>query len=356
MNSKDSIETRVNNLITRRKFIVGSMLALGAIGSSVALFLGSDDKDSNEKSRTNNENQNSFSWNFLNPRDVPNIMIKENPMEGYTPFGPNILLSKKAEDYQYVLSRIQNGLVRAIEQKGYDIGRKYDLKMFRQYYGVPLNSSEAEEMKKYIEIATEFLNEKVNGLEIPEIKYTTLSSAGNYEEDFASRAFLVDSTFFFYTTKMTNLDKPSQSFEYPFARHFAGALVEHVKSPTGDLVWYIIYAAGPTALNAPFSEVIPLATFDKRMEYVAQFGVDKASQADEAISEGISYFLTLELCSKLQVPRFKQIVEQAALGLKDPRYRYVDNAKKLVLEIGVQPAFDLYMENPKDFMQKIGAI
>lgn len=78
--------------------------------------------------------------------------------------------------------------------------------------------------------------------------------------------------------------------------------------------------------------------------------------AGEAISEAISYKLGLKISKELGIPNGKNLVESSMVGIDHfPQYKYVPRAVKWVEKNGIQSAFDLYMESPKKFMDKIRA-
>ena len=112
---------------------------------------------------------------------------------------------------------------------------------------------------------------------------------------------------------------------------------------------------GRNAVNAVFSEYIPLTTLPTTIKYGNNGFKDEARAADEGLAEAASYILGMDISNEFKIPNGKSIVEETTKLLSNQSYKYVPKAIDWMKKNSIDGALDLYMESPKKFLQAIGA-
>jgi hypothetical protein len=118
--------------------------------------------------------------------------------------------------------------------------------------------------------------------------------------------------------------------------------------------WRIFFGAGPSAILAPFSEVLPITTIARLDDYKEELGEEIADIAQEAITEALAQKLIQGL--KISIPdleRRLEIVRRRWYG-GNRKYSKVDEGLRFVEEYGLQRSLDFFMERrPQEFMDKL---
>jgi len=119
----------------------------------------------------------------------------------------------------------------------------------------------------------------------------------------------------------------------------------------------IIVTQGSDAVGSPFSEVIPLSTI-KRSSKAFWPDKKKIIEADETIAEGLSYHLSRNIIYDMKIPLDMGALDEGVKAMMDgpPQYRHLSKSINWIARHGMQRAFDTYMANPLDFMQRIDAV
>lgn len=211
-------------------------------------------------------------------------------------------------------------------------------------------------VQNYCEQAIEYLYSRLSGLELIQPIWTSINPGDDYSENYNHRIFLgkgFQSNLRFEASSKTS---PKQNLIGTRTLVGSGAWCRqdfNVDSQKVDS-WYIFISTNPTALRAPFSEVMPITTIKAERRY-AEVDCSDAEKLDEGLVEGISYHTAKEFAIELEIPNGTQVIEigrQKATKSND-KYHYVPLAVKWIANNGMQQAFDLYMESPAKFKEAI---
>ena len=244
-----------------------------------------------------------------------------------------------------------------IESRGFDPKGKYEVILTQQDYGVPESSESGESMLAYCKRAVGYLYQQVRGLERHPLNWVLLKAGDNFDKDFNQNTYVGRSYYEVVRAHIKNAANEDQSFVITAADHRDGGKIK-LKFDNGLKIekWYVFMGTGLGALQTPFSEVIPLTTTSKTMEYKGKLGYEEALRADEAIAEASAYLLSLRLVKEMEVPNGEQSIQEAMKMLSEKElYKHVGKAIEWMKKNSVQAGFELYMESPEKFLRQIGA-
>jgi hypothetical protein len=230
----------------------------------------------------------------------------------------------------------------------------YNLTLFTSYYGVESEQRFSDSAINYSRKAVDFLYEKLQNLDKRNFRFAALKKRQDYTKDYDNTIFIGDNYYEIQEIKAVNTQKPEQSASIKRSYTGKGAFCTVTPNDSDHSVKeaYIFIPSSDFALFSAFSEIIPITTIKaSRLAYGE--GIDSVI-ADEAISEGISRVLALELAQKLEIPNAEKRIRSIELKSYKPMiYKHVPEAIKWIEKNGVQKAFDIYMENPTRFMDLI---
>lgn len=330
---------------SRRTFL--KRLGLGALivpGLYVANRLISDDR-----------------WDFLYREVTPKMWTVPGIETNLIPCGPELDLSDQSKEFKELVKTFDGKTLDFhITNNGLDPKRKALLTPTRQFYGVPEEKKFTEPFVDYIEQAIGFMKTEIKGVKDFPLKLTKFRNGENYSDDYKTRVFLGKDRYEIQRIHHVYAETPEQrTFLLARSRHIGNFGLCNVQyHENGELNWYFLFlATGKTALNTPFSEILPLTTAKVRQAHIKEVGLENGLIADETLVEGISYLLALDLANKLDIPNGIQIIEECQKKLVHglPKYHKVPKAVEWMRANSIQDAFDLYMEDPQKFMKRIKA-
>lgn len=298
--------------------------------------------------------EDSIGWSFLERLPTVGSLEAAFVMENYVPLGPESELNPDSEQF----SRLLEDALPVLQPSISDWSQSdISFVITQQVYGVPENAYIAQEMVDYAKKAEEFLKQKIRGLDNFDVHWAAISSGDNYSDEFNGRGFI--GKHYYFLTRIKAIPRGSNTgFATAKVRASAGGLNGgnyNDKKQMHD--WYFIFmGAGESAIASPFSEMIPLTTIRKSIEYSREVGGVLAMQAEEAISEGLAINLALLMAQERNIPNGATHVQNYLNGLAAfPEYRFVPQAAEWIRQNGIQNGFDLYMDSPAKFMTVIKA-
>jgi hypothetical protein len=336
-------------------------LLIGAAGAGIALFGGlayislvADRRtplyDPNHPwAFTQRSNEQESTYNRLNWVEIEQLFV---------PVGSETLLPESNPRFEETKQSLPESRILAeIDKAGLPRSNEYDLKLKERHYMIPDNSSIAQSVLRYCEEATDFLysHPELSHIERETVTWVPVKSGDNYESGFGRKGFIGHSYFRVQKVYSSIPEEEEERETMLVARsdHRTGAFLNTDRDLTGSMDnWYILISAAHPSIvvQAPFSELVPVAMTVPSIEYEREHGVEKTILLDEALSEAISHELARELCMKLKIPRGVELVEEGLRKTRDVEiYRLLPHAHALVQRIGIRHAFDLYMDDPNKF-------
>lgn len=304
-------------------------------------------------------------WSFIKePRKHngnKNVPHFESIVRKYAPLGKEMPIADGTAEFENIKKTITPVLQEELQTMHPD-GANYGLSAASQNYGIPTDPSIAASLVDYCQTAERFLHDSLSGLDDFSIDWLALKEGERRTNQFNQKAVIGRGSYEVVTVTATNKENPDQKLVKGRVSYIDGSYNRgSYDFDTRTHKWWVIFiGTGPAAINAPFSELIPLTTTKKRQEYAREAGMDIAIQADEALAEGISYTLSMMISDELQIPQGIQTIQDADRNIiesyKDKAYspyKYVDHSKRWIKKNGIQRAFDLYMESPQKFMDQI---
>lgn len=235
---------------------------------------------------------------------------------------------------------------------------QFTVKVHLQNYIAPIDNVTGNSVVDYSRRSLEYMSEKIRGLKDPTFQFEIVD--GKRKLSNRDRKIVIGREIFVLKTGEVYHKKTNKKIiDLGESGVHDGCMMSF--DPNNPERYSVFINANPFVLRGIFSEVIPLTTLEKSLEYGGKFGHDLAVLADETIVEGISESLAKGLAEKEKVPdsekylgRLKDIM-YGGENRHNSSYRFVPQSVAWIQRNGVQAAFDLYMESPEKFMKAIGA-
>jgi len=253
------------------------------------------------------------------------------------------------------LKEFRHNVIQELNARG--MTDKYTMGIFYQIYGVPAQKKHAEPLLEYCKKAVDFLQQKIPSFKIPEFEWVPIKNHDNFSMDFSQKCFIGHS--FYRTWTPVVEDKQGRKTLLPEIAAYQnsdGGLNSHPHRKKPD-EWYLFITTGPDALVTPYSETIPLITFETDSK---TFKTKKDMRlAGETISEGISHVVAKEFIDEMQIPDGERTVDwmlQKSLKNHHEVYKHVPASIRWIQaqgKNGPQKALELYMDSPIKFMEAI---
>ncbi|MBI4153071.1 hypothetical protein HY497_00985 [Candidatus Woesearchaeota archaeon] len=281
--------------------------------------------------------------------------------KAFVPVGPEIVLSEKNPRFKEK-SLPDSLILEEITKAGMPRSDKYDILIKEQQFMVPDDPFITQSVVRYCDEAADYLysHPELSRLKREAVTWVPVQLGDDYKSNFGRKIFIGHSYFLVQKVYASIPGKEGEIMLVGRSHHKAGAFLGTDRDISGSMdLWYILISAAypSVVLNAPFSELIPVAMTVPSVRYEQQHGAERTILLDEALSEAMSHVLAKELCEKLKIPRGAELVEEGWQKVKDiVRYRLMPNALKLVREIGIGKAFDLYMEDPNKFEKALDEV
>ncbi|MBD3248609.1 hypothetical protein GF336_01015 [Candidatus Woesearchaeota archaeon] len=277
------------------------------------------------------------------------------------PIGEEKKLYEESKQFKDLSKSVTNDIVKFHARvNNFDVDGKYEGYATEQIYAVPEENVFAEQLMLHFERSVDFLYKNVKGIKKYNLEKIIIEEGDDYSKDFNKRVFFGKNYFIVERVYLKNNENPAQEFSIARHRHNKGGF-NISKVDKGEYIHYCIFiGTGVSALRSPFSEVIPLTTATTNSFYFSEMGVDKSHQAEEAISEAISYLLSIEMAKKFNIPDGVRIIEDdhgRVMG-RNVAYRYVPDAITWIRNHGnMEEALKKYnKEGPKRFLEVISDV
>jgi len=335
--------------LSRRKTLklLGGALATTILGGGL-YFLSKNGKDSKDSK---------INWDFLCELNIDAHEFKKHrrtSKELYIPIGKSQQIGESRR-----LPGIRTATLPQIKKEAYNRGWRnsnVQIGYHEQNFGKVELPELAQEHKKYIEIAISFLYENLPQLPESNLELRILKKNDDYTSNPNGKALIGSSQHSHQIAEVINKNS-GEKFYIDYFSSFEGSFVHFDLKNKKKENNYIYFGSGRTSLQAPFSEIIPFATFDRFCKHMDKVGWDKASLAGEAISEGIACVLAWELAYKLKIPNGQKVVQDTMIKIirdnAHNTYDYIGRAADWIKANGVQKGFDIYMKNPDEFLRII---
>ncbi len=291
---------------------------------------------------------NQSKWDFLNAK-APSLeeAIASVPLHKEYP------IDKSTNEYTQLVQENHDLITKAV-QKFSDI-RRYSVEIKKQRYGVPENEHIVRQLLEYCKLAESYLYTRLDITPKP-VDWTIIKKGDDFSENYNKKGMLGGSVNEITRFYITDIDAPENILALTKSMNSEQSFIFTESDKHGLMSWCIFVGSGKKAITSPFAELIPLLVYDASKRLILESGIDAAILAGEALSEGISYFLALELSKELQIPNGVNIVQETFSNFNKGRYSYVPKAIKWIERNGVQAALDLYLKNPKSFIDAMAKI
>ncbi len=329
--------------INRRTFLITSSAVVGTLLVGLDPFSWFD---------SDNE------WGFLE-REIskPKLSLDDLLRMGYVPLHEEHQLPKDSERSS-ILTDIDQLIKEGIERQNPDLGENFTVHLTRQRYAVPEETPFSSQLLRYCKTAEGYLHRRLSGLRKANIDWTVIKVGDDYshEKKYHQKGFVGKFLYDVIRGRVTSNENPSKNFTVVRTQgvHRSELAIDGTKEDPLKS-WLIFINSGGGAIASPFSEIIPLTIFERMLKYEEQVGLDYALQSMEAVSEGISYVLSLDIVRELNIPNGIKHIKESSKYLTGIKYQDVPQAIAWIQKNGPQSALDLYQEHPQKFMDAIKA-
>lgn len=328
-------------MVTRRLFVWGGGLGVVSLATGGILF-----------SRRSSTTDDFLKEEYVPPSDLNQLIATT------VPIGGEYLRRRLLGDQIFeVVPQQRDSILTHLSETGSSI-EDIALELTREKRAVPVNPKYARGLEDYCRAAIEFLYSHLEGLRHLDINWIAVKSGDDYRTGFEGKSFLCEK---FIEVDYTYLKHVPSGTKREIYRQIGighgskGVILTRTDS-SGNHVWDIVLARDSSALVAPFAEVLPLMTYQITRKYIDSVGEDQGMAAEEAVTEGISYVLGRQFARERKVPYSESRIEASYKLLeRTPVYRDVTRAIRWIQRNGVQEAFNLYMQNPGNFVRAIQA-
>ncbi len=338
-NAQESVEPVDSERIRRRTLfkrmaLAGTALGAGALGIS---YLAAQD----------------HRWRFLEDPCVPHPTLDQ--LLTWVPVGPHSHVVIGSVEFERVRPSYELDIQRIVTQQGFDPRTPWEAQIKKHLYlhaGIP---QQINGYASYHERAITLTHLRLAGTTPLPFQWHAVQSGDDVRTDYTSKVFVGSKVGVLYSVDTLNKNNPSQGFTCTYVGSINGATCQLQRDSTGNLLWWFhALTPGPHALNAPFSEYIPLLTSQATARYARTVGDPLADRADETFSESVSHVLAKDLATELVIPGSAKIIDDLLTDIaRNPLYDRVPRGINLIRRIGVQQAFGLYIEDPGRFMSEV---
>ncbi|MEE9525655.1 MAG: hypothetical protein V3V78_03565 [Candidatus Woesearchaeota archaeon] len=343
--------------------IVGVGLAIGGLYS---LFHKEDVPVKNIVEPAKLEEKVEDEWGFLKrvPADIKgNDSLEVDDVKRMcVPMGPEAKVREYDEYNLNFFDFLTPDIVRQnLMKAGMNPDLEHEIEFTRQDYGLPDEPLFAEQLLRHVKKSVDFLHDRLPNLERQDVEYVILKTGDNYTHGNNGKVFLGNSYFEMFRARVKDKRSGMPLLTFEKYNHCAGGSCTYsinvVDAEKGKVEFdysHIFIGTGRSALRSPFSEFIPLGSLEKAMMHNFTKGLDEAMLANEAMSEAISQLLAEEMIKEFNIPNGEKLLKaQYKVMLTKPQYKKVPAAIEWVKKNGIESAFNLYMNNPENFVVAI---
>ena len=285
----------------------------------------------------------------LPPKDLGWAEVRKR----YIPIGPNQKMDEP--DKEKTFAEITPGIAAVIRKNGWG-GQNCEVLLKKRIFGVPDEPRYSQQAIEYFKKSVALLYEELPGLERHPLEWIGIGDGQNFEHSFQGRAFVGKCFYRVVSVTLRNNDKGIDLLVGGGAKQETGAFLYSKYNPekrTYD--WYFLFIPSTEkAITAVFSEIIPLTT-NKREYDATKEGYGDGPIADETHAEAQAHHLGLKAAIRFRIPDgITHVRNSQATFPGNPTYQYVPRAIEWIRSNNPRSAFDLYMRNPRLFMEAVG--
>ncbi len=265
------------------------------------------------------------------------------------------------EEMEFIRSVLKSEFL----QEGYDWDDNYEIRFSYQHFGVPDDLTQGAPLLDYCGQVYDFLYSRLNGLYDVNMAWRLLP-ADRYqsgEQQLAFQGYVGRYTYYVmraYVDHPELDDLPSLVTAQPMERaihYIVGGAFSLPKRAT----LYVI--PGRTSLVAPFSELLHLTFHAPSQNYAIELektlpegeAQQYAIDAGETINEATSILLAKEFIRKYGASERLAMIDAMANNLNH-RFNYLHGAIAYIKRNGVQKSLDIYLENPRRFLEQLSKV
>jgi hypothetical protein len=321
-------------MITRRKFLSGLGLALATGLGGYALV--TDSK-----------------WAFVEAeptRTTPVVSLEE--IQSRAILVTNTLLPDSSQESQDAREALMPQIRNFLESHAFK--GDFNAVPRKLVYQIPeTRKGIVRSCLEYCQDAQDFLHKKIKGLSDERVIWTITQ---NTPTDPRGKGFIGQGHY--PVIEVTLREKENGKEHAKFYRWpnqiDTGGLAITGAVATGSKNWAVLLSTGRYSLVAPFSELIHLSAAPAAERYAKTKGDLESHRADESLAEGLALVLAKDLTQKLNAPGRERVLNEILANYFDhPVYDRVPNAIRWIERNGAQQAYDLFQEDPGQFMSAI---
>lgn len=289
-----------------------------------------------------------INWDFIDRElFLSDDITPDYARKNFVPVGPAYELHKNSHDFNEVAEIFRKKMLEK-KHEGYS-----DIEITEQWYVVPEIPEIAHNLVKYCRKSENFLHSKLNGLDKIKFDWTAVRKGENNKKDLNREGFIGNALYLVrdmkaYKNELIITGNHVKPIEGGRGR---GNYNEAIKERN----WYFMFiGAGTSAIQSPMSEMIHATISRKTQENLHKLGHKTARYVEEALAEGISHDLSLEISRELNIPNGEKLMmELYDFHLTRPQYKYLAQSIRWIEKYGIQNAFNLYMDSPLKFFEAI---
>lgn len=321
-----------------RNLMIGGLLSAVLAGGSLAVY----------------SYLSSRKWDFLEQEIVYSIPDWKQAIEQSIPIGPERRLNSEEPLLKALLDEKMPEVQMGAARRGW---KDISVLVTEQFYARPEEERHAEAYRNYAEDCMNYLHERLPTLEQVPLEFVVLKKGDDFSKKSSGKAFIGYDWRRVQRVYVGN-EKTDKYFIIGNVGNNEGSFVSgtYNSDKSGIQDCFVFFGTGPTALSAPFSEVIPFSTLKTTAKHY-DTGSKRGAVANEALSEGISYLLTEEMIEKQGIPRGREILEKVQEKMhSNPMsgiYILVPKSIEWLKRNGIEKGLEIYQENPENYLEAI---
>jgi hypothetical protein len=321
-----------------RNLLIGGLLAVVLAGGSLAVC----------------NYLNNRRWDFLEQEIAYHIPDWKQAIEQSVAIGPERRLDREEPTLKMLLDEKMSEVQRGAERRGW---KDVSVLITEQFYARPEEERHAEAYENYAEDCVNYLHERIPTLERVPLEFVVLKKGDDFSKKSSGKAFIGYDWRRVQRIFVGN-EKTDEYFIIGNVGNNEGSFVSgtYNSDKSGIQECFVFFGTGPTALSAPFSEIIPFSTLKATAKHY-DAGSKRGAVVNEAISEGISYILTEEMIEKRGIPRGKEtlarIQEKMHNNPMSGLYILVPKSIEWLKRNGIEKGLEIYQENPENYLEEI---
>ncbi len=324
------IRTYRSNNQTRRRMLQGLGIATAAVALGTGFYYVNDDE-----------------WLFLEDRKLPKIKNMEEA-KSQVPTGVKTKTFLNEDSRRESTAQLKELVSKNIIPSQY-----YQISTFCQTYIRPDEPAYAKSAVAYAKKLIDFFESELKFSNKP-LTWIAPKVGDAYKYNYNGKAFVGSELIQLFFNELRSEHGELVHTMKLAKSHYGGSSHPSFDKDKNLTQYYLHIVSDPVTLYSPISEYLPFITGQADLKPSTIADQDANAKRDETICEAISNIVALKAAKEFSVPNGVEIIQQAYNNLiKIPIYDEVPLAKAWIKKNGLQNGFDLYMESPIKFMEKI---